>query len=108
MFKDCKRDIEKLRNENNELCTENKELQKSIEFCHNQTIDLKKRIDELQGAFGTSHEADLSERVMKLEDYTRKKNLRISGIVEQAGETSEQLLAKFRNVVTNKLELDEF
>ena len=43
---------------------------------------------------------------MKLEDYTRKKNLRISGIVEQAGETSEQLLAKVRSVVTSKLELD--
>ena len=74
MFEDCKQDIEKLRNENIEFRTENKELQKSIEFCHNETIDLKKRIDELQSAFGTSHEADLGDRVMKLEDYTRKKN----------------------------------
>ena len=32
MFEDCKRDIKKIRNESNELRTENKELQKNIEF----------------------------------------------------------------------------
>ena len=73
MFADCKHDIERLRNENNELRTENKELQNSIQFRHNQTIDLKKRSDELQSAFSTLHDADLGDRVMKLEDYTRKK-----------------------------------
>ena len=33
---------------------------------------------------------------MKLEDYTRKKNLRIIDVVDQAGETSEQLLEKIK------------
>ena len=37
-----------VRKENNDLRNENKELQISIEFCHNQTNDLKKHIDELQ------------------------------------------------------------
>ena len=74
MFEDCKRDIERLRNGNSKLRTENKELQNTIEFCHNQTIDLKKRIDELQSTFSTSHDADLGIRVKKLEDYPRKKN----------------------------------
>ena len=65
MFEDCKRDIEKIRNENNELRTENNQLQNCKELCHNQTIDLKKRINELQSAFSTSHDADLGDRVMK-------------------------------------------
>ena len=106
MFDDCKREIQDLRKENNDLRNENKELQRSIEFGHSQTNDLRKRIDELQSKISISHDADLSDRVMKLEDQTRKKNLRISGIVEQAGETSEQLLEKVRNVITTKLQLD--
>ena len=61
-------------------------------------IDLKKGIGELQCAFSTSHEANLG-------DHQEKKNLRISGIVEQAGESSEQLLAKVRNFVTTELGL---
>ena len=92
--------------ENNDLRKENKELQNSIEFFHNQTNDIKKRIDELQSNFSILHDADLGDRVMKLEDYIRKKKLRISGIVEQAGETSEQLLEKVRNVAMAKLQLD--
>ena len=43
IFDDWKREFEEIFNENNELLTENKELQNSIEFCHNQTIDLKSR-----------------------------------------------------------------
>ena len=56
-------------------------IQSSIEFCHNQTIDLKKRFDELQSAFSTSHDADLGDRVLKLKDYTEK-NLPIIDTVE--------------------------
>ena len=73
MLEDCKRDIEILRNENNELRTENKELKNSIELCHNQTFHLKKHTHELQSVFSTSHDSDLGNRVMKLEDYTRRK-----------------------------------
>ena len=73
MADDCKREIQDLRKENNELRNENKELQNSIEFCHNQIIDLKKRINEFQGKFTISHDAALSDRVKKLEDYIRKK-----------------------------------
>ena len=83
----------------NKLRTENKELQSNIESCRNQTIDIKRRVDELQSGFSNSYNVDLSVRVMELEDYTRKKPC-ISGTVEQAGETSEQLLEKFRSVVT--------
>ena len=57
MFEDCKRDIEKLRNGNNELRTENADILISIYFYHNQTNDLKRRINELQSAFSTVHDA---------------------------------------------------
>ena len=73
MFDDCKPEIQDLRKENNDLRNENKELQNSIEFCHDQTNDLKRRIGELQSELSTSHDTDLSNQVMKLEDYTRKK-----------------------------------
>ena len=48
MFDDCKLEIQELRKENNDLRNGNKELENSIEFCHNQTNDIKKRIDVLQ------------------------------------------------------------
>ena len=107
MFDDCKREIQDLRKENNELRNKNKELQNSIESCHNQTNDLKRRIDKLQSKLSTSHDADLSDPVMNLEDYT-KKTLPISEIVEQTGKTSEQSLEEVKNVVTTNLQLDGY
>ena len=92
MFDDGRREIQDLRKENDDLRNENKELPNSIDIFHIQTNDLRKRIDELRSEFIIWHDADLSDRVMKLENFTRKKNLRIIGIVEQAGKTSEQLL----------------
>ena len=88
MFEDCKSEIQEL-NEESELRTENKKLQKSFENSHNQTNYVKRRIDEPQSAFSAPHDADLSDRGMNLEHYTRKKKARISGIVEQADETCE-------------------
>ena len=78
---------------------ENKKLQNSIKSCHNQTNDLDRRIDKAQSI------AFLSERVMKLEDYARKKSP-YKRIVEQAGQTSEQLLEKVTSVVMTTLQLD--
>ena len=52
---------------------ENKEQQKNIEFCQNQSNYLKRRIDELRSPFSTSHDAELSDQVMTLLDYTREK-----------------------------------
>ena len=57
----------------NDLCNEIKELQIIIEVCHNHTNELKRRIDNLQSKFITSHDANLSDRIMKSEDYTMKK-----------------------------------
>ena len=74
MFDDCKREIQESRKENNDLQNENEELQSSIEFCHNHTNDLKKRIYELQSMFSISHDGALNDRVIELEDYTRKKS----------------------------------
>ena len=60
--------------EKKELRAENKELQHNIELCHNQTKHLKIRINKLQSNFSTSQDADLGDRVMKLEDYARKES----------------------------------
>ena len=73
MFGDCKREIQRLRNKNNELHTENREIHKIIEYFHEQTTYLKKRINEHQSAFIPLRDADLKERVKKLEYCTRKK-----------------------------------
>ena len=74
MFDDCKREMHDLSKEKIELRIENKELQNGIVFCHNQINDLKRRINELQSKISTSHDADLSDRVMELEDYIGKKS----------------------------------
>ena len=73
IFEDFKREIQQLHNKNNELCNENKELQNSNGFWRSKTNDLKRRIDELRSPFSTSHDAELSDQVMTLLDYTREK-----------------------------------
>ena len=74
VFDDCRRETQDLRKENNDLRNENKELQNSIEFCDNQTNDLKKRIDKLQSKFSISHDAYLSYRVMSYKITPGKKS----------------------------------
>ena len=73
LFDNCKREIQELRMENNALRNGNKELQNRIEFCHNQTNDLKKRINALLSKINISHGDGLSDRVMKLGDHARKR-----------------------------------
>ena len=53
-FDVCKREVRNLGQENNEMRSENKLLQNSIEFCHNQTNNPKRRNDELLNKFSTS------------------------------------------------------
>ena len=49
------------------LRNEDKDLQKNLWFCHDQTIDLQKRINELQSVFSASHDDYLSDHVRTLE-----------------------------------------
>ena len=49
----------------------------------------------------------LASRVMRLEDHTRRKNLRINGGAELSGETNVQTVLKEHDIVENKLALDD-
>ena len=66
--------IDQCRTELNSIKTENVELKQSLEFCHGEISDLKLQIAELKSVCDVNTNSDLSTRVMKLEDGSRKKN----------------------------------
>ena len=99
--------FEKCETQINELKVENGELRRSLEFSQAEISALKSQVTEVSKAASDTNAVEIPTRVMRLEDFTRKDNLRINGVTEQAGENSEQTLFKVREFVKSKLGLDE-
>ncbi|KAK3881888.1 hypothetical protein Pcinc_013713 [Petrolisthes cinctipes] len=91
------------------------DLTKSLEFSQAEILDLKNNekvlqklnkekqvaVEELQ-----SRVAELNHRLNYQEDYTRRNNLRISGLKEQpVGETWEQTAVNVSKILEDKLQL---
>lgn len=93
---------------------DSKELMKSLEFAHAEILDLKGNMKVLQKLVSDkqvvidalqSRVVDLQERVNYHDDYSRRSNLRISGLVEQPSETWEQTLTSVTKFLQEKLQL---
>lgn len=91
------------------------ELTKSLEFTQAEVHDLKREADHLRKSnsdnqtkiqdYGKKLE-DLEQRFNYQEDYSRRNNLRISGLEEpQNDETWEQTSARVSELLLNKLQL---
>ena len=94
-----------------ELRAENAELRHALEFNSGEIRDLKsenkslmQRIDALEKQ--TSLSGVIDERVRIIEDDLRRNNLRLIGLKESAGETSENLLVKTKKLLKEHTKLD--
>ena len=99
LMKQCTDQIKDLRSE---VC----DLKQSLEFSQSQVGELKSEIVHMKKTISDITEANLPNRTMKLEDDTRKKNIRISGLPESSSETTEQTLVKVQEVLKTKLGVD--
>ncbi|KAK4324876.1 hypothetical protein Pmani_004526 [Petrolisthes manimaculis] len=91
------------------------DLIKSVEFSQAEILDLKKDISELRNSDSDKQTVinDLQSRIVVLkqcqnyqEDYNRRNNLRITGLLEEKGkETWEQTLTSVAKIFKDKLEL---
>lgn len=99
--------INKLENKVSDLTT-------SLEFTQREVDDLKTNKRELEREMKEKNTTiekltlkvkDLDERVIYQEDYSRRNNLRISGLEERPNETWEQTSAAVTSLLETKLQL---
>ena len=87
-----------------ELRDENCELKKSLEFSHSEVLDLKSQVQFLKKEVHSGvHAAETDNRIRALEDHNKRKNLKLSGVTEQPGETAEQTLKSVETLIKDKL-----
>ena len=88
---------------------ENDELKRSLEFTQSTVDELKRELHDVRTSVRRSIEdtpstANISERLRIIEDGKRKKNLRITGLVEDVNENREQTQEKVRKLLSDKLQ----
>lgn len=98
----------------NKLETKVSDLTTSLEFTQHEVDELKaaasdhdreRKEDKTEIENLTHKVKDLEEKVIYQEDYSRRKNLRISGLEEQGDETWEQTSAAVASLLEKKLQL---
>ncbi|ROT85564.1 hypothetical protein C7M84_011688 [Penaeus vannamei] len=95
--------IDRVLRMNNDATAKIGELTKSLEFAHHQLEDLKPIIDNLKRNNAElikeneqikKENNEMKERIDYLDDYSRRNNLRISGLPEDKNETWEKSQSK--------------
>ena len=104
MLNDIKTDIRELRNENHEL-------KRTAEFNAAEILDLKNKlqssdreIENLRSQMVT--QGNVAERVRILEDDLRRNNIIVDGLVENPGETTENLLVNLDKLFKDTLRVE--
>ena len=95
MNNNLQEDIKEVRKGNAEVCRENEEIRRSMEFSQSEKYVIKYEVRQLQSALHTISEnpeafETLSECTRVLGDGTRAKNFRITGVEEMSAENSEK------------------
>lgn len=93
-----------------ELKNENEELRRSLEFSQNELTEFKgvverqeRKVAELESVVSTLSE--LPDRVREMEDYSRRNNVRVSGIPPLPQENSEKLQAHIQAILREKMNI---
>ena len=99
---------ENLRKEMNDLRSENTELKYSLEFSQKEIADLKTEVrnwKKISEVIENNSEklTSVEDRTRKMEDEKRSKNIRISGMREVDGETTEQTMDIAKKLIKDKL-----
>ena len=101
-----------LKQEINDLRNENRDLKNSLEFSQKEIDELKDKCNrqELRAANfedSFSNIPAMENKLRNLEDWNRRKNLRISGIPEANSEPTDSTRCLAQNIITEKLGLPE-
>ena len=105
MFKSVREEVSSLKDEN-------AELRHSLEFTQSEVESLKVTVRDQDSQLKFFHEkleanTGVGERVRVLEDFSRSKNLRITGLPQLTRETSEQTRHTVQKLINEKLQLDD-
>ena len=100
LFDNMQRQISELRDESSDL-------KRSLEYAHDEIEDLKELTSSLRNQINSNQTGtltDLENRTRNLEDKSRAKNLRISGLREVSEENNEQTTHLAEKFIQEKLE----
>ena len=90
---------------------ENAELKRSLEFTQAENDTLKQTVTQLQSSIKRIENLNISqgvgERLRRIEDDKRSKNLRVTGVTEDTSENREQTELKVKKIIQEKLKLDD-
>ena len=105
MFDSLKSDVHALRSENHEL-------RRSLEFSQGEIDTLKSKCTNLERQISAVDEATaavpaIDNRVRVVEDWSRRKNLRITGMPELPNENFEKTTYAVTKLINEKLELPQ-
>ena len=99
-----------LKSEISDIRKKNTELKKSLEFTQSQLEEANRIMEQHENKLKhlTRKEIDVesvSERVRSLEDYSRRNNIVVDGLVEDKEENSEKLQVNISKLLSEKLNL---
>ena len=102
--------LKSVKDDLNDVCAENVELRRSLEFSQNEIDELKTEILGMKGKLSSLENPGqaldyVSERLRKLEDESRSGNVRITGLDEIPNENHEQTQHKVQKLLAEKLQL---
>ena len=104
--------FDSLKSEIAQVTNENVELQRSLEFSQSEITDLKAKCDFLEEKVislgdnipgGTA----LENRIRIMEDWVRRKNLRITGVAELPNESEQQTTHAVQKLISEKMQVPD-
>ena len=100
-----------VKNEVKSLREENTELKYSVEFSQSEMDSLKQTVQQQRTQIKSlldmfENASAVEDRVRPLEDFSRAKNLRISGLPEFNDETSEQSRFSVQKLINENLQVE--
>ena len=97
MFDSMKKEIKELKDGNNEL-------KRNLSFTQTELEEVRKVVREQGGKLNqVTNMYDLSERLRKQEDYSRRQNVVIEGLTESEDEREEKLQVSVQALLKDKM-----
>ena len=100
--------FDSLQNQVSDLKSENSALKHSLEFSQAEVLDLKTNLKEINENLNKQSKivavpSNVDDRVRALEDWTKRKNIRITGMTEISNENNEQTIHAVQKLIVNNL-----
>jgi len=99
-----RKEMNELRAENQELKTKNAKLEDQLVKIIDESKDQRRAIETLQSEVNNNH--SVNSRIVKLEDCSKRNNLRLDGFPDTSDENAEQTQAKVTRLIKEKFDLN--